>query len=114
MIESLEIDRDGYPDDAAIDAITSMGEGDWDFEEAERFMRNDFARLAKELSYASVWEETVEDGDEHEIGFTTGGWSGCESFINAVLSVKPIRMMFYYSWTRGGRYTFRFRKKKND
>ena len=108
MIESLEIDESGYPSDNTILFIKCLNFDS--HEEAKRFMRNDFVRLARELPYATVSSEKLDDdldGKQMEIVFTTGGWSGCEDFIGAVLGNPILRILFYYQWNRGGRYVFR-------
>ena len=107
MIDSLEVDKRGYPSDNILDSIRCLQfDG---VEEAKRFMRSNFLRLASQLPYGTVRSEKIEDDlsdMQTEIVFATGGWSGCEDFINAVLENNTLRM-FYYQWNRGGRHVFR-------
>lgn len=101
-IESLEIDRDGYPDEAVLERIAAIRT---DVVEAHRFMREDFPRLCEELAagYATSRRETVDGVDT--LRFSTGGWSGCEDFMNAVLAARGCRA-YFVEWRRGGGYTF--------
>lgn len=108
-IDSLEVDADGYPSDAALErirALESDGPAEW-----KRFMLEDFERLAEELPYAAVKAFTRKHDyfrgkDVRRIEFATCGWSGCEDFIGAVLSVKMIEMLYYVEWRRGGLHVF--------
>lgn len=106
IIPSLEIDKDGYPDEGIIEEIRALP-----FEHARQFLREDFPLLAKELPCSSIRVKEVQDDDslhgkELEIIFTTGGWSGCEDFISAVLGNFLLRV-YYWQWNRGGRHVFR-------
>ncbi len=108
--DTLDVDDDGYPDDARLEQIRtadSVGTGG-------RWLIETFPELAKSLGYASC-EVTdgldILDHPEKRITFSTGGWSGCEDFIAAVLGNLMINMMFYYSWQRGGHYELRVRSE---
>lgn len=106
-IESLDVEND-WPSDEPLDRIRAIG---LDFEAASRFLAEDFERLAGELVHATVGREPDEyDPGWDLIHFSTGGWSGCESFIEAVLEVEAIRALHYEAWQRGGHYTFRVRR----
>jgi len=37
----------------------------------------------------------------------TGGWSGNEDIINAIMDNTMVKIAYYYQWTRGGAYVFR-------
>lgn len=38
--------------------------------------------------------------------FCTGGWSGNESLVDSLLKNEIFKLMWYYSWQRGGRFVF--------
>src|SRR5690606_11853039 len=107
MIDTLKIDADGYPSERALRKIRALRKatpGD-----LKRFMLEDFVDLGRELPYARC--EAFERQDEYtspvlRIEFATGGWSGCEDFIEAVLSVPLIRLCYYAEWKRGGLHVF--------
>lgn len=107
VVESLELDEHGYPDEAVLKRIKKL-----DIHQADEFMRKDFADLASTLPCSRVWVEKVQDdvfGEVTEMRFATGGWSGCESFVEACLANVFIRAMFYHAWQRGGLHTFRIK-----
>lgn len=96
MIDIIELDDDGYPTDESLEKIEKL-----EHEEAERFV----ASLPDiKLPYASI-HKYEEDG-EARISYSTGGWSGNESIINAMLKNFYINQFMYYSWHRGGHHVF--------
>lgn len=97
----LEID-DGYPSEAAVETIAMVS-----FRDARRWLRDMFPKLVAELPCASVVVTDVEDWDRpaKQIAFSTGGWSGCESVIGAVLD-HPIMRRHLAQENRGGHYVF--------
>lgn len=108
MIDSLEVDGDGYPSEAALEEIRRLREATP--QQLQEFMLYSFVPLAEEIRMGTVraWWRTDElfGCERLRIEFTTGGWSGCEDFIDAVLSVPMIRMCYYYMWRRGGYFAF--------
>lgn len=108
--DALDIDDDGYPSE---DRLQQIREGDG-AKNGATWLVEIFPRLAASLPYAYC---SVEDGTdfleepETRIKFSTGGWSGCEDFIEAVLGNITIAALYYHSWERGGHYEFRVPKK---
>lgn len=103
--DEIQIDGDGYPDDVTLDQIRAASA----IEDGAAWMRETFPRLAAELPYGSVNVTDVTDflgKPIKRIEFHTGGWSGCEDFINAVLGNLMLHMMFYAEWRRGGLHVF--------
>jgi hypothetical protein len=103
---TLNVDADGYPDDAALEQIrtadaTATG---------ARWMVETFPKLAAELApYGQCG--LSENDDEHFITFVTLGWSGCEDFIAAVLGNGMLRGPYYSAWRRTGWHEFRVRRE---
>ena len=60
------------------------------------------------------WTQEVNDkaGDEEfgtiTVVIVTGGWSENEDVVSAMLSNDYVSSLFYESWYRGGRFTFKF------
>ena len=60
------------------------------------------------------WSQEVNDkaGDDEfgtiTVVISTGGWSDNESVVSAMLSNDYVSSLFYESWYRGGRFTFKF------
>lgn len=93
--DTLNCDAAPYPDDAILEQIRTADS-----------VETTFPKLAAELAPYSLCE--LSDDDEyHIITFVTGGWSGCEDFIGAVLGNMMLRVMYYSAWKRGGWHEFR-------
>ena len=102
-------DKDGYPTDETLERIRT-----WDIKtmrDAAEAM--DFAGSA--WSYPDRWEciERWEDPDwpshpKRVCRFSTGGWSGNESIVDAIEGNQMLQMLGAWSWQRGGHYEYRF------
>ena len=105
--ESLECDSGPYPDDDCLQQIRDADA----MRDGARWMVEMFPELASELEPYAHCEVTIDvdvfGNPEHVISFSTGGWSGCEDFINAVLGNVLLNVMYYSAWKRGGHYEFR-------
>lgn len=92
-MSSPTFDRDGYPTDETLDAIKA-----WPYTDLNGLM-------------AFVCEAWSEYGSWHEwcdvIRIATGGWSGNESIIDALLENHMAWTLLWHSSRRGGGYTFR-------
>ena len=101
------MDNEGYPTKQELKAIKN-----WD--------KNDFLGLIEYVrqrwnwavtACQTRWEKASKTGaDKRAVlhwELHTGGWSGNESLINALLENKMFCMMWYYSWERGGHYVFK-------
>ena len=116
-IDSLEIDEHGYPSEEAIAKIVALKELPW--AEHLEFMQRDFWDLATEMSdlggHGSVWDdEDFDVAGVRRVVFATGGWSGCEEFIHAVLSLQGVNTLCFAAWERGGKYTFEWSRPAGD
>lgn len=103
----FEVDGDGYPTEDSLAAIEALDFKDrWS--DAARFLVEDFPKMAAMMPSAHV---AVANIDRHghpakEVTFVTGGWSGCEDLINAVLGIVHLKHMYYAKWERGGLHVF--------
>lgn len=101
--DTLDVDDDGYPDEARLAEISAADA----VEDGARWMVETFPKLAASLGYGHVDVTDVFGEPEKRIEFSTGGWSGCEDFIAAVLQNTMLNAMYYHSWQRGGHHEFR-------
>ncbi len=98
----LEVD-DGYPNEDRVAEIAMVS-----IRRSDEWLRNVFPVEMECLPCASV---SVEDFAEwtgesvKRISVSTGGWSGCESVIGAVLDHPIMRMRLDYE-RRGGHFVF--------
>lgn len=95
------MDSEGYPEQKELNKIKK-----WD--------NHDFLGLISFIegrwAYNCISKEIIKDFRKSPIiewRLATAGWSGNESIINALLDNQLFRMMWYYQWTRGGKYIFR-------
>jgi hypothetical protein len=119
LIEHNELlDEDGYPTDAALDAIKL-----WHFSDARGWFK-----FIEGLWWSSsmLWREDdvphdlrgfkgYEDKMVHRYWISTGGWSGNESIIRAMQENN--HMLWTLNWVqsrRGGHYIFELREFKDD
>lgn len=100
---TLDCDAGPYPSDERLNEIP-LGDA------TARWMVDVFPKLAAELKPFGHCMVSDGTGTMREpvkiIEFSTGGWSGCESFIDAVLGNAVIHLTYYAMWRRGGHYTF--------
>ena len=95
------MDLEGYPDEKELRMIRK-----WDIKEfptllqfvEERWCYNDFHK-----------RELIKERNNLFLQWTliTGGLSGNESLISALLGNQLFEMCWYYEWTRGGKHVFR-------
>lgn len=102
----FEID-DGYPTDVAVDRFVAM---EFSLQDADKFLLNDFPKICSVLPCASIDKKSCDPETLHptpywRISFSTGGWSGCETLIGAMLGHFWIKHR-QWSWRRGGHYQF--------
>jgi hypothetical protein len=111
-VKQPELDVDGYPTDATLEAIQA-----WPYQDIAGCL--DFAREAwhwpdwqgEELSAAEREVVHAEEG-ERFARFATGGWSGNESVIAALKANMMVRAMCWCLSGRGGLHIFRYREVK--
>lgn len=102
-------DAGGYPTEETLVAIREWSVDKWaDYEAAM-----DFAGRA--WSYPDYWSKERGWSDPDDGGrpcvryvFSTGGWSGNESLVEAIEDNTMLQMIGAWSWRRGGHYEYRF------
>lgn len=98
----MEID-DGYPSDAKVDEIACVS-----IRDARRWLRDVMPEAINALPCGGAEVEPfVSDFGRRELRITvhTGGWSGVESIVYAVLDHMIMRQ-YLTEQRRGGRYVF--------
>lgn len=99
--------EEGYPTDASLEAFGAVKDFPIDWSVAGRFLRQELAKCAEHCC-ASYEEEAATDllGKPcTHLHFSTGGWSGAESLISALLGKFWIEHL-HIQWNRGGHYIF--------
>ncbi len=100
-----ELDINGYLSDNFIEEIAMIGYAD-----SYQWLLNEFPKIAKILPYATINIEIIHTLDglqkEKEIHFSTGGWSGNEDFINAIINHVFLRQYLKLQQA-GGHYVFK-------
>jgi hypothetical protein len=100
----LEVDGHGYPSDMAIECISMVS-----LRDAGPWLYREFPRVWRQMApYARVDvrdEADITAKPCRRIYVATGGWSGCESVINAVMG-HPVMRTYCREQLSGGGYTF--------
>lgn len=103
---SFDVDQYGYPSEQVEDHIRMIP-----YTRAREWLHDVFPDLWRTLPSASIKVHSVRDAYTVEprmtkhIRIATGGWSGCESIVNAVLDHFALQV--YLTEQRcGGGYTF--------
>jgi hypothetical protein len=96
--------HDGYPDEKELEQIKY-----WPY--TDLFGLFDF--IKERWAYSDWgWKETWvkrKIGEKNEVlslHISTGGWSGNEDIIEALLANQMVQVLTYTSWRRGGHYEF--------
>lgn len=95
---------DGYPDEKELLLVREWPADD--FISLMSFVESMWAYRGYRREIIKEYKSTI-----IEWTLTTAGWSGNESIISALLANRLFRMMWYYSWQRGGKYVFRINPK---
>lgn len=95
---------DGYPTDESIERLSKSALG---WREAESFLLDDLPEIKNGISCMSV---DIEDAERHgrpvkRITYVTGGWSGAEELMGAMLDNMTIKLL-QTKWERGGLFEF--------
>lgn len=108
MTPTPDFDADGYPTEGTLDAIR-----DWPIDTlADMEAAMDFAGSAWRYDAWSKergWTDP-DDGNRPRVRyvFSTYGWSGNESIVDAIEGNQMLQMIGAWSWRRGGHYEYRF------
>lgn len=97
--------EEGYPTDESIERLEKH---EFDLGGAKEFLTVDLPEIAKGISCLSVdTEETADDWGKPvtRIRYVTGGWSGAEDLIHAMLGHFLIKY-HHVMWQRGGLFVF--------
>lgn len=95
---SPEFDADGYPTDHTLQMIT-----DWSYDDLSGMLR--FAEECFDKRYGS-WKMIMGGRD---LRIATGGWSGNESVVDAMMLNRVFVAMHWEMSARGGLYIFNLR-----
>lgn len=103
----IEWDGDGYPTEESLKALGMVGDTVGDIAEAARYLRQELAKCAdnccagyEELPHGNILEHPT-----IRLHFSTGGWSGAEDMLAALLGKFWIAHL-QIQWNRGGHYIF--------
>jgi hypothetical protein len=97
----FELDNDGYPTDEWISFIKNFDNKTMPIMEFVELLRNNW--------WMSDWGFNLQRkyNGIRKLFLSTGGWSGNEETINAILSNFWLRnLLGYTQWNRGGHYIF--------
>ena len=95
-------DKDGYPTDKILKEIEH-----WDFSKRPV---DEFLSLVEDLwSYKDRF--VLQGKHVLRLYLSTGGWSGNESVIDAMMANRPFWMIGWEKSRRGGHYWFRIKRK---
>jgi hypothetical protein len=96
------MDKDGYPEEKELKLIQKWNVHDVmnliDYIE-ERWWMPDWG-------FKKEWGRDYSNDNTLYLELHTGGWSGNESIIHALLKNTFFNIMFYSQWNRGGHYKF--------
>lgn len=96
------MDKEGYPDTHELKKIST-----WDYKDV--FNLIDYIHECWNYSHGFIKEWKYDDiFKRHELHLElhTGGWSGNEDLIKAIMDNEWIQMLWYAEWKRGGHYKF--------
>ena len=104
------LDDDGYPTEEYLDTIKR-----WSFQDDWHELMS-FVELGWSYPDMFMSTETTDMFDDPVISYdlSTGGWSGNEDIIDALMSNQMFWLMCWCISKRGGYYQFQVRKKSDD
>lgn len=97
------MDNEGYPEQHELDLISG-----WDYKDVfnmldyigDRWNYGDWG-FKREWKYNDLFKRY-----ELHLELHTGGWSGNEDLINAIMENEWFKRLWYAEWRRGGHYKF--------
>lgn len=92
------MNKDGYPEEYELKKIT-----EWDYKDFEGLMEY----VADLWKYPQYWTNE----ESGKISISTGGWSGNELIISALMQNRMFWACCWVSSRRGGHYEFKVRRK---
>lgn len=117
MIPEMEIDEDGYPTQDSLNLWGSLGRFTINYPEARKVLIEDFLMWCDQIPCSSY---RIEDALNKwtkkplkRIYFSTGGWSGAEDLIEALLNQFWIKH-YHTVWKRGGHFEFEVPVEPNE
>ena len=96
----MNLDEGGYPTEETLEEIR-----EWPYEEADAL----FEAIGSIWKYPEYWQR---DGRTFQV--STGGWSGHEDMIRALLENDMVWISTWQSSRRGGHYVFELPKPKEQ
>lgn len=99
----IKWDEAGYPDEDSLLQIVDYKNTNEEFRVETCFeLLKRVLKECSEVNCSSYYLVTTPDYEE--IHFSTGGWSGAEALIAAILC-NPLLSYYLETWRRGGHYT---------
>ena len=110
LLTEPTFDKDGYPTEETLERIKT-----WPID-----VMNDAHAAMEFVGQAWKWPDWGWEVDPdfrdpdfldrpvRRYVFSTGGWSGNESLVNAIEANWMLQMLGAWSWRRGGHYEYRF------
>jgi len=97
------VDNEGYPEQRDLDLIRA-----WDCEDVFNlinYLYNCWHFQA--WGFKQEWKyDNILNSYKLHLGLHTGGWSGNEELMGALLDNNILRSLWYAEWRRGGHYKF--------
>ena len=105
-METEFLDEDGYPTDEVLNIITK-----WDYAQGWR----ELFELVESIWWSADWGFRVEETETHiNYDMSTGGWSGNESIIRALLENYFCWHSTWQQSRKGGHYIFQIKKENGS
>ena len=101
------LDQNFYPTDEFIDEILDTDRVAVGPTSAANFLLKDFVAIIQEIPYTYI--KVLELNNHFLLKFSTGGWSGAEDIINAILDRYWFEF-FLVGFRKGGHYEFEIPK----
>jgi len=97
------MDSEGYPTEMELNRIEN-----WDIKDFPELLNyiEDLHIYKNYINRKVIKEWYRKNTPILEWTFSTGGWSGNESLMYALLETWMFKSLWYHSWQRGGRYVF--------
>lgn len=107
----IEYTEDGYPTEEFLEWLRT----EKNLKKAAKWLFEEFPNMPLPYAFMEVnmiWDD-LRDREVPELSFSTGGWSGNESIIDAMNSNFAFSI-HHASWKQGGHYTYKPVFKYNE